>query len=136
VYYFYDLGLRNYAIGRFGLLNDIDMGPVFENFIMNLLKEKIRWSPKKIHFWRTKEKAEVDFVVDYGYQILPIEVKYKAMSAPVIKKSIRSFIEKYSPKYALVINLNLKEKIKIGKTMVIFLPFQDILLWGNFPENF
>lgn len=123
VYYFCDLGLRNYSIGRFGEL--VEFGVIFENFILNIIKERIRWSGATVHFWRTKDKAEVDFVVNTGEEILPIEVKYKRLARPSVERSMRSFIEKYSPKKALVVNLTLKEKMRIGETEVIFLPFWE-----------
>jgi len=126
VYYFYDLGLRNYSIGRFGGL--VDYGPIFENFVLNIIKERIRWSGATVHFWRTKDKAEVDFVVHTGEKIIPIEVKYQELTRPIIARSLRSFIEKYSPEKAVVVNLVLMEKVKIGETEVVFLPFwEDIL---------
>ncbi|NIA09074.1 MAG: AAA family ATPase, partial [Nitrospiraceae bacterium] len=51
-YYFYDLGLRNYAMGSFG--NLMDFGPPFENLVLNILRERLRWTGATIHFWRTK----------------------------------------------------------------------------------
>ena len=129
VYYFYDLGLRNYSIGRFGSL--IEFGPVFENFILNILKETVRWSGTTIHFWRTKDKAEVDFVLDSVEEILPIEAKYKKMTKPTIERSLRSFIEKYSPFRAVIVNLSLKCKMQVGRTEVLFIPFWEMLFGFN-----
>jgi len=65
--YFYDLGLKNFALDLFGKIDfSTGNGFLFQNFIFNILKEKIRFTGAKIHFWRTKDKAEVDFVVDFG----------------------------------------------------------------------
>ncbi|MFP4086537.1 MAG: DUF4143 domain-containing protein, partial [Desulfobacteraceae bacterium] len=75
--YFYDLGLRNYALGLFGhLVQPLELDFVFQNFVFTLLKERTAFSPAKIHFWRTKDRAEVDFVIDLGKMVIPIEVKY------------------------------------------------------------
>jgi len=124
VFYFYDLGLRNYSIGRFGSL--FDFGLVFENFILNVLKEKIKLSGASLHFWRTKEKAEVDFIINFGKDVLPIEAKYRKFKFPKIERSLKSFIEKYSPEKAIIVNLNLKTKLKIKNTEVIFFPFYEM----------
>jgi len=129
VYYFYDLGLRNYSIGRFGGL--VEYGLIFENFILNIIKERIRWSGSTVHFWRTKDKAEVDFVVNTGEEIIPIEVKYRKLTRPSIERSMRSFIGKYSPEKAVVVNLVLREKVKIGGTEVIFLPYWEDIFAGE-----
>jgi len=124
VYYFFDLGLRNYGIGRFGSL--VDYGPVFENFILNVIKERIRWSGSTVHFWRTKDKAEVDFVINTGEDVIPVEVKHRKLAKPTVERSMRSFIGKYSPKTAVVVNLALNERVMIGETDVRFVPFWKI----------
>jgi len=127
IIYFYDLGLRNYALGIFGNINEMGQGFLFQNFIFNLLKEKFRYSGGKLHFWRTKDRAEVDFIVDFGKEILPIEVKYKKMQEPTVERSMRSFIDKYKPKEAWVINLDFEGEVKIGKTKIKFFSFYHIL---------
>ncbi len=130
IYYFYDIGLRNFAVGSFGHIENI--GFVFQNFIYNILKEKIKWSPSKVCFWRTKDKSEVDFVVDYGRGVLPIEVKYQKMKIPKITKSLRSFIKRYKPEKAFVVNLQLETEITIDKTTILFIPFYRLLEWEFF----
>jgi len=125
--YFYDLGLRNYALGFFGKVEfSPDLGFLFQNFVFNILKEKISFSNANIHFWRTKDKAEVDFIIDLGKEVLPVEAKYKKLREPQIERSTKSFIEKYQPKKAWVINLNLDKEIKLNKTKIRFLPFYKI----------
>jgi predicted AAA+ superfamily ATPase len=127
IIYFYDLGLRNYALGTFGNINEIGQGFLFQNFIFNLLKEKFRYGGGELHFWRTKDRAEVDFIVDFGKEILPIEVKYKKMQKPVIERSMRSFIDKYKPKEVWIINLGFEEEVKIDETKVKFFSFYRML---------
>ena len=133
IYYFYDTGLRNFAVGSFGHIENI--GFVFQNFIYNILKEKIKWSPSKVCFWRTKDKSEVDFVIDYGRGVLPIEVKYQKMKIPKITKSLRSFIKRYQPERALIVNLELETEMKLDKTVILFIPFFRLLEWEFFPRN-
>jgi predicted AAA+ superfamily ATPase len=125
VYYFYDLGLRNFALGDFGSLKEA--GFVFQNFIYNILKMKTKTSASKISFWRTKDKAEVDFVVDFGEDVIPLEVKYKRLVSPEITKSLRSFINHYKPKKALIVNMTLNKTFNLNRTKVYFIPFFDLL---------
>ena len=128
VAYFYDVGLRNYALGLYGsLIHSPETGFVFQNFVFNLLKEKFLFSPAEIHFWRTKDKAEVDFVINLGQQTLPVEVKFKELKKPEIGRSLRSFITRYQPEVAWVINMELNEKINLDKTEIHFLPFWRIV---------
>ena len=128
VAYFYDVGLRNYALGLYGsLIHSPEAGFVFQNFVFNLLKEKFLFSPAEIHFWRTKDKAEVDFVIDLGQQVLPVEVKFKELKKPEIGRSLRSFITRYKPEVAWVINMEFEQKINLDKTEIHFLPFWRII---------
>jgi uncharacterized protein len=137
VFYFYDLGLRNYSMGLTGRhLTTDDLGPIFENFIYNLLLDKTRHSPTQLHYWRTKDKAEVDFVLEYERDLLPIEVKYKHIKRLEANRSLRNFIEKYKPKKALVINLSLDEVFTIENTEVIIMPFWKILLNKTLLDDF
>jgi uncharacterized protein len=129
VYYFNDLGLRNYALGQMGNLDlNSQLGFVFQNFVYNMLKEQNRWKNQTIHFWRTTDKAEVDFVVKKQTAPLPIEVKYGEISQPTISRSFRSFIEKYQPKEAIIINRNFETEITINQTTVKFIPFYKYFL--------
>lgn len=122
--YFYDLGLRNYALGAFGnLTRPDDFGFLFQNYIFNVLQEKIRFGGAKINFWRTTDKAEVDFIYSLGEILIPIEAKYKTFAAPAIERSLRSFIEKYRPTKALIVTRDFKGKLSLGKTEIEFLPF-------------
>jgi len=128
VYYFYDLGLRNYSLGIFGQVKDPkETGSLFENFVLNLLKEKILWQPAKIYFWRTKDGAEIDFILDLKREIIPIEVKYKKLKEPKIPRALKSFIKKYQPKRAMIINLELEKTLKIENTLIQFLPYYKVI---------
>ena len=128
IFYFYDLGLRNYAINRFDLVESFvdEVGLLFENFVFNELKNELQNSSVAINFWRTKSQAEVDFVIDLGDKVMPVEVKFKNFTAPKIEKSLRSFIEKYSPEKAFVVNKNLTQQTIYQKTKISFIPFWRI----------
>ncbi|MCP4681001.1 MAG: ATP-binding protein [Desulfobacterales bacterium] len=128
VAYFWDLGLRNYSLGLFGHLNSpSELGFVFENFVFLLLKNQTMPGSAGLHFWRTKDKAEVDFILERGNRVVPVEVKFKSLKKEVIPRSLRSFIEKYEPPEAYLVNLDYTGTHKIGKTTLIFLPFHELL---------
>jgi predicted AAA+ superfamily ATPase len=128
VAYFWDLGLRNYSLGLFGHLSSpSECGFVFQNLVFLLLKAQTRLGSAKLHFWRTKDKAEVDFVLERGKEVIPIEVKFKSLKKQEITRSLRSFIEKYDPSEAYIVNLDFRKAVRIGKTMLFFLPFYELL---------
>ncbi|HHD92290.1 MAG TPA: ATP-binding protein [Candidatus Portnoybacteria bacterium] len=128
IYYFYDLGLRNYIINQFGKIEELsnDIGFLFENLIFNDLNEKIKFTNLKVDFWRTKSQAEVDFVFDLGHNLVPIEAKFKNFQQPKIGKSLQSFIKKYKPKKAFIVNKNLSKKIIYQDAEVEFITFYQI----------
>ena len=127
--HFSDLGFRNYALGVMGSLQrSDDLGFAFQNLAYLVLREKLRWSGAQIHFWRTRAKAEIDFVVNRGRDIIPIEVKCKTLPKPYLPRVFGGFIEKYHPPYCLVINKSLKETVYIQETEVRFITLWDLLL--------
>jgi predicted AAA+ superfamily ATPase len=126
--YFWDLGLRNYSLGLFGHLESpFEKGFVFENLVYLVLRQKLRFKAAKLNYWRTKDKAEVDFVIDAGQRLIPVEVKYKHLKQEKVPLSLRSFIDKYNPEQAYIINLDLSKTLVINRTTLFFLPFNELL---------
>ncbi len=123
--YFLDLGIRNLVLENFISFEEkSDKGPVLENAVFIELFFALRNKTGDIHFWRTKQGAEVDFVIERGLELLPIEVKY-ALRKGTVTTGLRSFIEKFQPKNALMANLSIAEdNITIKKTKTDFVyPF-------------
>ena len=128
VVYFTDPGFRNYSVGLFGnITHPREYGLLFQNFIYLLLLDHTRGRGWNIHFWRTTDKSEVDFVIDKKKEVLPVEVKYSSLSKPAVSRSFRSFIEKYNPGEAWIVNLDYEKEIKINTTVVKFLPWYRLL---------
>lgn len=126
--YFLDLGLRNYALGRFGnVTNQMDFGFAFENLVYLLLKKEMQFRSDQLNFWRTKDGAEVDFVMQQGSRLIPIEVKSGSMKAKSISRSFRSFIGKYHPDQGYVVTRNFSDTAKVGKTRVQFIPYWELI---------
>lgn len=123
VYYFVDLGLRNFAANQFGNATFDSSGFLFENFVHNNLKNYLQLTPTTIHFWRTKDRAEVDFVLNTGREVLPIEVKYANLKKPEMSRAFRSFITKYKVSKAFILNLSLTQEVTTEGTKVHFIPF-------------
>lgn len=111
--YFLDMGLRNAVIGNFqSLAARPDKGAGCENHVFCELI-KANWQVK---FWRTKSRAEVDFIVD---DAIPVEVK-SLLSRPVIGKSLHSFIAKYRPTKAYILNENRFGEETVNGTKILF----------------
>ena len=128
VMYFRDLGLRNFALRRFGRYTALhETGFLFQNLIHQLLFEKTQAEGGTVHFWRTKDKAEVDFIINSADGVIPVEVKCREMKGGDIGRSLRGFIAKYKPKEAWVVSLGAHAEEKLEKTRVRFISFYELL---------
>ncbi len=107
--YFIDTGLRNFATERWDFSPE-EYGKILETYVFGLVKEK------KVNYWRTTAKAEVDFIVNGE---IPIEAKI----TPKISRSFRSFIDTYNPKIAYLANLKILKKEHVNKTSMFLVPF-------------
>lgn len=122
-YYFIDLGLRNYAINQFGSATLSPGGFLFENFVHNSLMSYLKLTSITIHFWRTQDKAEVDFVLDTALKAIPVEVKYTHLKSPEVSRSFRSFLTKYKPDKAYIVHLGLNFEADVEGVKVYFVSF-------------
>jgi uncharacterized protein len=111
--YFVDTGLRNAIAQSY----DITLtGSLFENYILSELL-KMGYAPR---YWRTKTKTEVDFIIEKENKIIPVEVKIQTEIGK-IEKSLRSFIDMYKPKKAIIVTLKGKNgKTNIGDCEIIY----------------
>jgi uncharacterized protein len=96
--YFTDTGTLCYLAG----LKDPDHaaagplgGAIFETAVLlQMVKAFVnRGEAPLIHFWRTSAGLEVDFVVEAGGKLVPVEVKLSATPLPAMAMAIRTFQE-------------------------------------------
>lgn len=133
VYYFRDIGLRNFAAGSFGALSDSEAGFAFQNVIHAMLKERFPLADSTIHYWRTKDKAEVDFVLRSGDTVTPLEVKYRDMKKLDVRRSFLGFLTRYHPEFGYIVNRNYSDEALIGQTRVRCLPYWELMFEEAFP---
>lgn len=129
MYYFVDVGLRNYLLGLFdsSSIPSILAGHLFENIIFNHLQ-------KPVNFWRTTDNAEVDFVINTPLSPTPIEAKYQNLPKPTITRSYQNFLLKYKPKTGYVVHLGENLRLQANQTNIIFVPFWNTLV-ANFGKS-
>lgn len=121
--YFYDIGLRNFAVGQFGSIS-LDAGFVFKNLVGNILESLLK-PIQALHFWRTTNGAEVDFIISGPTDNIPVEVKYADMTSVEVTRSFRSYLEEYQPKRAYIVNKSFSGFREIQGTRVIAIPFHQ-----------
>lgn len=117
--FFLDNGFRNKVIDNFSdFTKRTDGGALAENFVFNSLRS----DGLKLNFWRSKSQAEVDFVTEKAGELLPLEVKYSPIGKMVVGKSLFSFINKYSPKKAIITTNGDFGKRQVDNTTIYFIP--------------
>lgn len=94
--YFYDNGVRNAVIQNYTpFVNRTDKGALWENFLISERLKQLRYAKRntRMHFWRTKQQQEVDYVEVSGSDITGYEFKWNP------KRDIRfskTFTKNYS----------------------------------------
>ncbi|MEW6215546.1 MAG: DUF4143 domain-containing protein, partial [Nitrospirota bacterium] len=118
-------GIRNLVLENFVPYdNKTNKGLVLENAVFIELHRLLSNKMGELNFWRTKQGAEVDFIIERGLKLLPIEVK-SVLKKDTIPSGLRSFIERFYPEKAIVTNLSFHgEFVTAGKTRIDFVyPF-------------
>jgi len=128
--FFIDNGIRNTLINNFsenmGLRTDA--GQLFRNWAFTEIQKAMPLLGS-LNFWRSKAKAEVDFVIDFAGKLSGMEVKFTNVSRPKLSKSSHSFIEAYSPGHFALLNLSLNETVMVGHTKVSFITPVNMHKW-------
>jgi len=61
--------------------------------------------------------------LDFAREVVPLEVKYSPLKKPAVTRGLRSFIERYAPAKAYVVNCALSDEVDINKTKIDFVPY-------------
>ena len=121
--YMSDVGLfvnkAGYPLYQIDLSNTptmIAMGPLTEHYVANELRKKGYIS----YYWESEGKAELDFVIQNGIDIIPIEVK---TSTHTKSRSLDIYMKNYKPNYAIRIsekNFGFENNIKSVPLYAVF----------------
>lgn len=122
-YYLYDLGIRNVILNDFSLLDERnDKGAIVESYIFLSLIKQLQPN-MELKFWRTRQGVEIDFILLYNRNPIPIEVKY-SLKKPEIPHNIKFFIDKYpNTKIAIVFSKDFKDELLYKDTKIRFRTF-------------
>lgn len=125
--YFIDNGVRNYFINNFNkteIRNDSSF--LFESFVISELLKK-GTPAKNIKFWRSKNKQEVDLILDDGATVKPIEIKYKNNIKNSDFAGLKNFMNNY-PKNNRGYLINTQTNKSVLENITMLSPFELINL--------
>lgn len=98
--YWVDPGLASFLAGYYApetLKASREAGGIFEGLCLlhlRILSQLVLPHPR-IHYWRTTTGREVDFVLEHGRTLLPIEIKMTSSPSFKDTEGIRLFMEEY-----------------------------------------
>lgn len=95
-----DPGLISFLSGHYNekeLLESREYGHIFETFIIHHLQviSQLMTPKARLFYWRMRSGQEVDFVLQYGQSILPIEVKLTTKPGFDDARRIKLFMDHY-----------------------------------------
>jgi len=97
-FFFFDLGVRHAAAG---LAPSRDMvlgnpGPLFEQWVGIELWKRLHYLGNgQLSYFRTRDGAEIDFVIEREGKLTPIEVKWTEHPGPTDARHVRRFITEH-----------------------------------------
>jgi predicted AAA+ superfamily ATPase len=97
-FFFFDLGIRHAAAG---LMPGFDTaraqaGPLFEQWVGLELWKRLRYQREgRLHYLRTADGAEVDFIVEMRDRLIPIEVKWTDRPSPGDARHLTIFLREH-----------------------------------------
>jgi predicted AAA+ superfamily ATPase len=95
---FFDLGVRNAAaeLPMGAAAVRANPGPLFEQWVGIELWKRLRYlGPGRLHYFRTKAGAEVDFVVERAGRLIPVEVKWTDRPTREDVRHLRGFLDEH-----------------------------------------
>jgi len=91
-------------------------GAMIENYVA----QELAFNGHPLYYWESNGKAEIDFLLQGGEGVIPIEVK---AAENVQSKSLKEFVKRYSPRYSIRIsakNFGFENNIKSVPLYAVF----------------
>ncbi len=127
---FRDSGLLHYLLNitsRDQMLQNPTVGQNFESFVIEEIIKGLHASmiPKcDYYYYRTRNGAEIDLVLEGSFGILPIEIKLGASTRMKQLTSLNKFIHEHQLPFGIVINRS--EEIKLLNQHIVQIPVNCI----------
>jgi predicted AAA+ superfamily ATPase len=130
-FYLFDTGISNFLAHR---TIAADKGPEFGRSLEHIIFLELtayinyRETDSRLHYWRTSQGQEVDFIIDDGS--VAVEVKSSRSVDPSDLRHIHTFVETYKPAKAYVVS-NEPSIRKSGDILIV--PWKEFLqmLWAG-----
>ena len=131
-FYYFDVGLANYLMGRNSLKRGTDdYGHAFEHFVMQEMIAYKGYNDKRdtISYWHTYDQKEVDAVI--GDAKVAIEIKSSEHVETKHKKGLKAFKEEHPDCRLILVSLDPITRKSGDKELIYVLDFLKMLWNGD-----
>jgi uncharacterized protein len=121
--FWHDPGLVSYLSGYYEeneLQESREYGQIFETFIFHHLQviSQLLTPKARLFYWRMRTGQEVDFILQHGRTILPIEVKLTSKPGFDDARHVRLFMEHYQNAVAGLVITCGQEVVRLGSKIM------------------
>lgn len=97
----FDTGVRHAAAGLSPSVDTVrsNPGPIFEQWVGAELWKRAGYLGARVHYLRTRDGAEIDFIVEHGGRLVPVEVKWTERPGQADVRHLKTFLAEH-PKQA------------------------------------
>lgn len=130
-FYYFDVGVVNYLMGRTNLKRGTDeFGHAFEHLVVQEIIAYLGYNElrEKISYWRTYTGIEVDVII--GDARIAIEIKSTDDVQAKHKKNLKIFAEEYPYARKIIVSLDKMTREADGIEMIYVLDFFNMLWTG------
>ena len=130
-FYYFDVGIANYLMGRYSLKRGTDdYGHAFEHFVMQEIIAYKGYNDKRdvITYWHTYDKKEVDVVI--GDAKVAIEIKSTEHVETKHKKGLKAFKEEHPDCRLMLVSLDPITRTSGDIELIYVLDFLK-MLWNG-----
>ena len=131
-FYYFDVGLANYLLGRHSLKRGTDAyGHAFEHLVIQEIIAYKSYNDKReeISYWRTYDKKEVDAVI--GDAKVGIEIKSSEQLKTKHKAGLKAFKEEHPNARLILVSLDPITRISDDKELIFVIDFFRMLWDGE-----
>ncbi len=126
-YLLFDLGVRRLCAKEGYVQNESTLSKLFEQFIgLELIRHlRLNQPQASVHYWRDHAGPEVDYVIKWQQQFMPIEAKWTENPQPKDYRHLEVFLNEY-PCFAqgyLICRVARKRQLS---PRIIALPWQEL----------
>ena len=131
-FYYFDVGVVNYLLGRTSLKRGTDeFGHAFEHLVIQEIVAYLGYteSTEKLSYWRTYTGIEVDAII--GDARIAIEIKSTDEVQTKHKKNLKTFAEEHPDARKIIVSLDKMTREANGIEMIYVLDFFKMLWSGQ-----